>query len=430
MAESIVSVGILQSSRSRTGTTIRQAVRELGHRAVELNWSDIAVETRNGTANVNADVDSIINWHTLSRNHHYMERLGMLRSLEEVAPIVNPPDGALLACHKPAGLLRLAEQSTAAVPDTYYSLDCRNFTSEANAWPQLVQKPAFGGGGADVTQVDTDDTVSMFSGPQLGVLQSHIDTGEDRHQDVRAFVVDGEMVAAMRRLAPDDDWRTNISAGGDGEQADLSDYACDVAIDAVDTLGLDAAGVDLIQDADGDWYVLEVNAPAGFAGLHDATGVNVAPYIAQVGIERAGGNVEQDAVAQLGESMGLTSPTPDPSERVFGLSTGREYELAGRADVKSVELAVKDDFEGYALDSELAGELGIGPVEGTEPSPIPGDDAVVPQARTWIKIAGRKYHFKARLCDLSEYDYNFIMDTPIITTRKFGSRLPEGPESP
>lgn len=425
MAESTVSVGVLQSARSRMGTTIQQAIRELGHRAVELNWSDIAVEARNGTAHINADVDSLINWRTLGNHDFYMERLGMLRALEEVAPVVNPADSALLACHKPSGLLRLARESSANVPDTYYSLDCKTLTTEATCWPELVQKPAFGGGGNDVVQVDTDESVSMFSGPELGTIQSHIDTGEDRHQDVRAFVVDGEMVAAMRRLAPDDDWRTNISAGGDGEPIDLPSEASEMAVDAAATIGLDATGVDLIQNANGDWYVLEVNAPAGFSGLHDATGVNVAPYIAEVGINRAGGSVDPGAVEQVSESLDILSADDDSGELVFGVATGQEYELAGKTGVESVEVAVDEEFDGYAVDSDLAGELGVGPVSDTSSSAIPEEDHPVPRAHTWVKIGGRKYTFKASLCDLSNYDYDFVVDTPLLATKLFEPPLPE-----
>ena len=79
-------------------------------------------------------------------------------------------------------------------------------------------------------------------------------------------------------------------------------------------LGLDYAGVDLIEGKDGEWYVLEVNPTAGFKGLFEATGRSAAPHIARLAIERAGGAVDDQKVDELSSS--LDDSVPDCKPRV------------------------------------------------------------------------------------------------------------------
>ncbi|TKX82906.1 30S ribosomal protein S6--L-glutamate ligase, partial [Halorubrum sp. SS5] len=91
-----------------------------------------------------------------------------------------------------------------------------------------------------------------------------------------------EIVGSMYRYAPEGDWRTNVALGGAVEDAtdDMPEEAADTALYAAEVMGLDYAGVDLVEGYDG-WYVLEVNPTAGFKGLFEATGTSPAPYIAK-----------------------------------------------------------------------------------------------------------------------------------------------------
>ena len=338
-----------------------------------------------------------------------MEYLGVMRAIEETVPVVNPTDGLLLAGHKPAGLARLASDDHISVPDTYYSLDYNTLKEEAARWPEVVQKPPFGGGGGDVKKVPDSDDLSVLSGPQMGLIQSYIDTGEETHNDIRAFVVDGTVVAAMRRHAPDDDWRTNISTGGDGTAVDLPQDATQTAERATAALNLDVAGVDLIQDADGDWYVLEVNAPAGFAGLHDATGHNVAPHIAALAIDRGGVPVPDSEVTQLAESLDMATPSDTPDTLLFTYETGDTCGLAGKEGTVEREVGVNEEFDDYAIDMDLAADIGAGPIADTQDSPLPGEDGTCPRAWVRLQVDNHSFRGKVCICDLSEYDQDFIV---------------------
>jgi RimK family alpha-L-glutamate ligase len=107
-------------------------------------------------------------------------------------------------------------------------------------------------------------------------VQQTIDHGA---RDIRAFVVGGEVIAAIERQAPDGDWRTNVSRGGSAHRVTLSADHCDLAIRAAAAVGADYAGVDLLPSRDGRMFVLEVNGIPGWQGLQQATGIDVAAAI-------------------------------------------------------------------------------------------------------------------------------------------------------
>ena len=98
--------------------------------------------------------------------------------------------------------------------------------------------------------------------------------------DLRAFVLNGAVLGAMRRHAPPGDWRTNVSLGGRAEPYRLSAEEERLAIDAARAVGAQVAGVDLIPDLDrGRPVVLEVNAVPGWRALSRVTGIDVATAV-------------------------------------------------------------------------------------------------------------------------------------------------------
>lgn len=97
--------------------------------------------------------------------------------------------------------------------------------------------------------------------------------------DVRVQVVGGKAVAAMRRTAKDGDFRANITNGGTAEGITPTQAQADLAVSAAKALGLDFAGVDLLDDENGNPVVCEVNSNAHFVNLYNACGVNVTDAI-------------------------------------------------------------------------------------------------------------------------------------------------------
>jgi len=107
---------------------------------------------------------------------------------------------------------------------------------------------------------------------------------EAQGADIRAFVVDGEVVASMRRQAQSGEFRSNLHRGASAEVVVLTEKEKEVALKSADILGLKVAGVDILQTHHGP-MVLEVNASPGLEGIENTTGVDVAGKIIQL-VER------------------------------------------------------------------------------------------------------------------------------------------------
>ncbi len=101
---------------------------------------------------------------------------------------------------------------------------------------------------------------------------------EAKGADVRAFVVDGEIVGAMKRQARPGDFRSNLHRGGTAEKISLSSKEEETALRSVDILGLKIAGVDMLKTHSGP-MVLEVNASPGLEGIEGTTGEDIAGKI-------------------------------------------------------------------------------------------------------------------------------------------------------
>ncbi len=114
------------------------------------------------------------------------------------------------------------------------------------------------------------------------MLQEYI--AEANGADLRVFIVDGEIVAAMKRQAQSGDFRSNLHRGGSSTRIKLTTEEQQMALKATNALGLSIAGVDLLQTSSGP-LVLEVNASPGLEGIEGTSGVNIASKIIQM-VER------------------------------------------------------------------------------------------------------------------------------------------------
>ena len=101
---------------------------------------------------------------------------------------------------------------------------------------------------------------------------------EAKGADIRALVVGGKVVAAMRRQAAPGEFRSNLHRGGLAEKVKLTSIERTMAVKAARVVGLDVAGVDLIASSHGP-LVIEVNSSPGLEGIEGATGTDVAAAI-------------------------------------------------------------------------------------------------------------------------------------------------------
>jgi ribosomal protein S6--L-glutamate ligase len=117
------------------------------------------------------------------------------------------------------------------------------------------------------------------------VLQEFI--AESRGRDIRALVVGERVVAAMRRRAKRGEFRSNLHRGGRGKAVKLPRAYREAAVLATRIVGLEVAGVDMLETRDGP-KVMEVNSSPGFEGLERATGVDIAGAIIDHALALAG----------------------------------------------------------------------------------------------------------------------------------------------
>ncbi len=117
---------------------------------------------------------------------------------------------------------------------------------------------------------------------------------ESAGQDIRALVVNGKVVASMRRQSLDDDFRSNLHQGGEGIAIKLTDEEKATVRKAAKAMGLSICGVDIMRSERGP-LVLEVNSSPGF-GIEHVTGRNVAERIIEYVEQNAKGRQRKDRV--------------------------------------------------------------------------------------------------------------------------------------
>jgi len=129
---------------------------------------------------------------------------------------------------------------------------------------------------ADTEKVAEAIIQTLQSAKQSVLVQKFVK--ESKGKDVRAFVVGGKVIAAMRRQAVGEEFRSNVHRGGSATTIELTEEYQRTAIQAAHIMGLRVAGVDMLEGDDGP-KVLEVNSSPGLEGIETATGIDVAGAI-------------------------------------------------------------------------------------------------------------------------------------------------------
>ena len=96
--------------------------------------------------------------------------------------------------------------------------------------------------------------------------------------DLRLFVIGGKVIASMMRSASDDDFRSNLHAGGKASKVKITQNERKIAMQATKAMGLNIAGVDILRSSEGP-KVLEVNSSPGLQGIETVNNINVASMI-------------------------------------------------------------------------------------------------------------------------------------------------------
>lgn len=144
---------------------------------------------------------------------------------------------------------------------------------------QLVIKPLFGSQGQGVRKLLEHEPLPVPMQQYVdGVyyLQQLIETSDAPH-DYRVFVMDGGVVAAMKRTGSS--WVNNVAAGGRCEAVKPDNMMVELALKAALAVDIDYCGVDIIQAKTGEYCVLEVNSIPAWKGLQSVTELNIAQLL-------------------------------------------------------------------------------------------------------------------------------------------------------
>jgi ribosomal protein S6--L-glutamate ligase len=163
---------------------------------------------------------------------------------------------------------------------TNYSKDVSKILEEVGGSPVVI-KLLEGTQGLGVVLADNDkaaiSVMEAFNGLKARVIVQEF-IREAKGADIRAFVIDGHVVGAMKRQAKEGEFRSNLHRGGTAEVVQLSRTEEIAALKAAKALGLGIAGVDMLQSERGP-LIIEVNSSPGLEGIERATQKDIAGEI-------------------------------------------------------------------------------------------------------------------------------------------------------
>lgn len=163
---------------------------------------------------------------------------------------------------------------------TNYSKDVNKVITDVGGAP-LVIKVLEGTQGVGVVLAETkkaaESVLEAFNGLKARVIVQEF-IKEAGGADIRAFVVDGVVVGAMKRQAKEGEFRSNLHRGGTAELYELTEEEENAALKAARVLGLGVAGVDMLQSEKGP-LIMEVNSSPGLEGIEKATEIDIAKKI-------------------------------------------------------------------------------------------------------------------------------------------------------
>ena len=163
---------------------------------------------------------------------------------------------------------------------TNYSRDVEEVIEHVGGVPVII-KLLEGTQGLGVVLAETrnaaESVLEAFNGLEARVIVQEF-IKEAKGADIRALLVDGQVVGAMKRQGKDGEFRSNLHRGGSAEIIKLNDAELKLAMNAARVLKLPVCGVDMLQSARGP-LLLEVNSTPGLEGIEAATGKNIAKAI-------------------------------------------------------------------------------------------------------------------------------------------------------
>jgi ribosomal protein S6--L-glutamate ligase len=262
---------------------LKQAAIERGHDVKVLNTLRFAIELSHGNPNLH------FRSKLLSSYDAVLPRIGssityfgtaVVRQFEQMDVYTPNTSNGITNSRDKLRSLQILSRHDIGIPRTAFVRDRKDVLPaiERLGGAPVIIKILEGTQGvgvilADNTKVAEAIIETLQSTKQNVLIQAFVK--ESKGRDIRAFVVGGRVVAAMRRVAQGDEFRSNVHRGGKAEPVTLDAEFQETAIRAAQIMGLRVAGVDMLESASGP-QIMEVNSSPGLEGIEGATGLDIA----------------------------------------------------------------------------------------------------------------------------------------------------------
>jgi ribosomal protein S6--L-glutamate ligase len=260
---------------------LQRAAATLNHEVIPVDFRRIGAAIENGSDPLAAFDGVLVRTMPPGSLEQVIFRMDVLHRLHDSGiAVLNPPKAVEICVDKYLTTARLAAAGLRVPPTAV----CQNADAALEAFASLggdiILKPLFGSEGRGMMRI-TDPDLAWRTFRTVERLQSVLylqRTIAHPGWDLRAFVLGGEVIAAMRRRSKDG-WRTNVAQGGTAEVVQLTTEEESLAVRAAEAVGAVVAGVDLLPGPEGEMYILEVNAVPGWRALAPLTGVDIAANV-------------------------------------------------------------------------------------------------------------------------------------------------------
>ncbi|MFZ1522813.1 MAG: 30S ribosomal protein S6--L-glutamate ligase [Candidatus Saccharimonadales bacterium] len=275
---------------------------KLGHTVRVIRFPKCYVEIKHNEPNIYYegerldDIDAII-----PRIMPGMTNYGaaIIRQFEMMGAFTTVKSIAITRSRDKLRSLQLMSKNGVNIPKTIFSRETNSVDDLINHFSlPVVIKLASGTQGNGVVLAETRKVAksviqAFYVNDTSFLIQEFIE--ESAGVDIRAFVVGYRVVASMERRSLDDDFRSNIHQGGQGQMVKLTEEESKMAIKAARSMGVPICGVDIMRSRRGP-MVLEVNSSPGLEGIEKVTGRNIAKKIIKYIERNAGRRNKKDRV--------------------------------------------------------------------------------------------------------------------------------------
>jgi len=260
-----------------------EAAQQRDHKVRVLNTLKFAIDLQQGIP------DLYYRQKVLSSYDAVLPRIGASITYYGTAVVRQCQEMDIFCANTAAGItnsrdklrsLQILSRHHVGIPRTTFVRDKKDVLPaiERVGGAPVVIKLIEGTQGIGVLLADTikaaESIIELLQSQKQNVLIQKF-VAESKGKDIRAFVVGDRVVAAMRRVAQGQEFRSNVHRGGVAEAVELSDEYRETAVRAAQILGLRVAGVDMLEGKTGP-QIMEVNSSPGLEGIETCTGLDVA----------------------------------------------------------------------------------------------------------------------------------------------------------